>query len=78
MPALLTASGKPLESFADHWTCHSWSNCPMAHAFDTASIEGVPLLLRPRAEQFVQLFDANQIPWAAVEAAIAKAKDGGK
>ena len=63
VPALLTAGGKPLESFAAHWQCHDWNNCPMAHAFDTHDVSGVPLLLRPRAEQFIQFFDAGQIPW---------------
>lgn len=35
----------------------------MAHAFDGHDITDVPLLLRPRAEQFIQFFDAGQIPW---------------
>jgi hypothetical protein len=71
VPALLTAGGQPLESFATSFTCHNWENCPMAHAFNGHSIADVPILLRPRAEQFVQLFDAQQIPWplpAKVEA----------
>jgi hypothetical protein len=63
VPALLTAGGKTLDSFAEHFACHSWNNCPMAHAFNTHGLEGVPLLLRPRAEQFIQFFDAEQIPW---------------
>jgi hypothetical protein len=63
VPALLTAGGKPLESFTEHFVCHSWDNCPMAHAFDAHGVEGVPVLLRPRAEQFIQFFDAKQIPW---------------
>ncbi len=63
VPALLTAGGKPLESFAEHFQCHSWDNCPMAHAFDGHNPDAVPILLRPRAEQFIQLFDAGQIPW---------------
>jgi uncharacterized protein YjbI with pentapeptide repeats len=63
VPALLTAGGKSLESFADAWQCHSWDNCPMAHAFSTTDLSGVPLLLRPRAEQFIQFFDARLIPW---------------
>jgi len=76
VPALLTAAGKSLESYKAAWECHSWDNCPMAHAFDVHTLEDVPLLLRPRAEQFVQLFDAKQIPWAAIEAAIARVKPG--
>lgn len=63
VPALLTAGGQSLESFAEHWQCHTWDNCPMAHAFRGASLEDVPVLLRPRAEQFIQFFDANHIPW---------------
>ena len=63
VPALLTAGGKSLESFSEHWQCHDWTNCPMAHAFDAPTMEDVPILLRPRAEQFIQFFDANQIPW---------------
>ena len=63
VPALLTAGGKSLESFAQHFTCHTWDNCPMAHAFDGHTLADVPILLRPRAEQFIQLFDAGQIPW---------------
>src|SRR5688572_12957368 len=62
-PALLTAGGQSLESFAEHWQCHTWDNCPMAHAFKGKSLEDVPVLLRPRAEQFIRFFDANQIPW---------------
>ena len=63
VPALLTAGGKPLASFAVHFQCHNWANCPIAHAFDASCISHVPILLRPRAEQFIQLFDAKQIPW---------------
>ena len=63
VPSLLTAGGKSLDSFAPHWQCHSWENCPMHHAFDASDIAGVPALLRPRAEQFIQLFDAGLIPW---------------
>ena len=63
VPALLQAGGKPLTDFAKAWECHSWDNCPMAHAFDGHGIEDVPILLRPRAKQFIQLFDAHQIPW---------------
>ena len=63
VPALLQAGGKPLTDFAKAWQCHSWDNCPMAHAFDGHGIADVPILLRPRAEQFIQLFDARQIPW---------------
>ena len=67
VPALLTAGGKSLESFAAHWTCHDWTNCPMAHAFDVPAISEVPVLLRPRAEQFIQLYDSGQITWEAIQ-----------
>ena len=63
VPALLKAGGKSLASFGEHWSCHDWTNCPMAHAFDTDNLDGVPLLLRPRADQFIQFFDAKLIPW---------------
>ena len=63
VPALLTAGGKSLESFAEHWQCHTWDNCPMAHAFDVKSPGDVPLLFRPRAEQFIQFYDSGQILW---------------
>ncbi len=64
VPALLTAGGKKLEEVAtpDVWKCHSWCNCPMAVAFGVNDPNKIPILFRPRAEQFVQLFDANQIP----------------
>lgn len=35
----------------------------MAHAFGAHNLSGVPVLLRPRAEQFIQFFDAKLIPW---------------
>jgi hypothetical protein len=63
VPALLTAGGKALESFAPHWTCHTWDNCPIAHAFDVHRVEDVPILFRPRAQQFIEFYDAQQIPW---------------
>ena len=68
VPALLIAGGQPLEACSDHWGCHSWDNCPMAWAFQVGRIEDVPLLYRPRARQFVQLFDATLIPCPVEEA----------
>ena len=38
----------------------------MAAAFATQKISGVPLLLKPRAEQFIRYFDAKLIPLEAV------------
>ena len=68
VPALLTAGGRTLAEVAteEHWDCHSWKNCPMHAAFDASDIADVPILLRPRAEQFVQFFDAKLIPLSAV------------
>ena len=64
VPAFLTAGGKRLEEVAteEHWNCHDWNNCPTAAAFPGCGIEAVPVLLRPRAEQFIQFFDARLIP----------------
>lgn len=64
VPALLVAGGKKLEEVAtpEVWKCHEWENCPMATAFSVKSLEEIPILFRPRASQFVQLFDARQIP----------------
>ncbi len=72
VPALLTAAGQSLDSFKEHWECHDWDNCPMAHAFRGSDISDVPILIRPRAEQFINLFDAKQIPWSVIQAAIDK------
>jgi hypothetical protein len=62
VPALCIAGGVPLEIVASEWNCHTWRNCPMARAFSVNSLTGVPPLLRPRVEQFIQLFDAGLIP----------------
>jgi Pentapeptide repeats (8 copies) len=62
VPALLTAGGHTVTEVAAAWECHRWDNCPMAVAFDAHGLLGVPLLYRPRAEQFIQLFDARLIP----------------
>jgi Pentapeptide repeats (8 copies) len=71
VPALLTAGGHELAEVltAKHWDCHEWGadNCPMAAAFDSPrGMEGVPILYRPRAEQFIRYFDARLIPLEAV------------
>ena len=62
LPAFLTAGGKSLEEVAAGWECYSWDNCPVAIAFGCHAIDGVPKLLRPRAEQFIRLFDARLLP----------------
>jgi hypothetical protein len=68
IPALLTAGGKALADVVTRkvWDCHSWSNCPMHAAFDAEGMVGVPILLRPRAEQFIRYFDARLIPLEAI------------
>ena len=73
LPALLTAGGRALGEVAteEHWSCQNWSNCPMHAAFGAEDISGVPILLRPRAEQFIQLFDARLIPLDAVSGTVA-------
>jgi len=68
MPALLVAGGKTLAHVASVWDCHTWDNCPMAVAFSCHAAEEVPRLYRPRAEQFVQLFDAGLLPKPEVPA----------
>ncbi len=72
LPALLTAGGKTVRQILDSgcWDCHQWDNCPMAFAFDVHSIAEIPHLYRPRAEEFVMLFDSKLIPVSAVEALI--------
>jgi hypothetical protein len=67
VPALCTAGGKPLAEVAAAWDCHTWGrpgnpSCPMAVAFGVHRLEDVPVLYRPRAEQFVRLFDARLLP----------------
>jgi uncharacterized protein YjbI with pentapeptide repeats len=62
VPALLTSGGKPLGDAAAVWQCHDWSNCPLHAAFGVEGTHQIPLLLRPRAEQFLQLFDAHILP----------------
>jgi len=64
VPALCTAGGLPLEAVAtaEHWGCHDWTNCPMAAAFSVADENKIPALYRPRAREFIQLFDSGLIP----------------
>jgi len=64
---LLVAGGKKLEEvrIKEHWYCHSWENCPLTEAFENArekSINAIPVLLQPRAKQFLFYFDNNLIP----------------
>ena len=64
VPILLTSGGKTLVDVLDTgcWDCHRWLNCPMHAAFDANEINDIPILFRPRAEQFIQFFDARLIP----------------
>jgi hypothetical protein len=63
VPALLTAGGKTLEEVvAASWTCHDWTNCPMAVAFNVQSLDAIPPLYKREAEFFIQCFDAGLIP----------------
>jgi hypothetical protein len=62
VPAFLVAGGKSIAYVAAAWDYHQWENCPMAAAFDVQSLGEVPLAHRPRAQLFVQFFDAGQIP----------------
>jgi Pentapeptide repeats (8 copies) len=63
--ALLANSVAVEEIVAKSWHVHAWTGCPMAARFHTDNIKGVPALLRPRAEQFIQFFDSgllNDLP----------------
>jgi hypothetical protein len=69
VPALLTAGGKTVADIvaAGAWECHDWDNCPMHAAFGIDHSSEGPILLRPRIEEFVRLFDAKLIPLPKVE-----------
>ena len=68
VPALLMAGGKTLAEVVNEevWNCHEWTICPMAVAFGVHKLSDIPLLYRPRVEQFIQLFDAGLIPMPKV------------
>ncbi|MEA3199484.1 MAG: hypothetical protein QOE90_912 [Thermoplasmata archaeon] len=70
VPALLCAGGRPVAEIATPktWECHSWTNCPMAEAFGADNLGDVPVLLRPRADQFIRYFDAGLIPMPGAKA----------
>ena len=69
VPELLKAGGKSIKEIiaTGCWKCNSWNNCPMHEAFDVCSFLDTPILLRPRIEQFIQLFDAGLIPCPKIE-----------
>jgi hypothetical protein len=62
VPALLRVGGRPLQDVIAAWSCHEWTNCPLAVAFGVEQMADVPALYRSEAQQFVQLFDAGLIP----------------
>jgi uncharacterized protein YjbI with pentapeptide repeats len=64
VPALLVAGGRPLTEVAtaEHWACHTWTNCPMHAAFGAASLGEVPDAHREAAALFIQRFDAGLLP----------------
>ena len=59
VPALLNGSPEWVEKITNSWKNHSWENCPLATRYQTNSLAGLPILLRPRGEQFIQFFDAG-------------------
>ncbi len=77
VPALLVAGGREIAAVAtpETWACHDWSNCPMHAAFRARELPDVPALHRPRAKQFVQLFDAGLIPLPALTESAAEGHD---
>ena len=81
LPALCTAAGKTLDEVAAAWDCHEWSNCPMHVAFDfdgdfdTQDVPASVQLLKPRIDQFVQLFDAKLLPCPCELASIVSADE---
>lgn len=68
VPQLLLAGERGVEAIRK-WGGHEWTDCPMHIAFDITSPAQAPALLRPRIEQFVQLYDAGLIPQPAVPGA---------
>ena len=68
LPTLLTAGGKTVAEVAEHWDCHTWSNCPMHAAFGANDIHGVPEEWRDDAQVFITLFDAWALPRPEVTA----------
>lgn len=40
-----------IKSRREHWSCHTWGNCPLSAAFGAKSIANVPVLLRPEKEE---------------------------
>jgi len=67
VPALCTAGGRSIEEVAAAWERHDWGHSPLSVAFCAGAMEQIPLLHRPRARQFSQLFDAGLIPRPQVE-----------
>lgn len=66
VPALLTATGKPLADAEDHFACHTWANCPMAWVFGVTTMRAVPAQWRLWASEFLRWFDADVLTWEMV------------
>src|SRR5258708_5649270 len=49
VPALLNDSYDLRELAKKSWQNHSWDSCPLATRYNTHSLDGVPILLRPRS-----------------------------
>lgn len=64
VPTLLVAGGRALKDILTPkvWNCHNWDNCPMAAAFNTHGLSGVPLLYCHSASEFITYFDAELLP----------------
>jgi uncharacterized protein YjbI with pentapeptide repeats len=64
--------GVPCESWlsvvcsAEHFECHTWSNCPMAAAWGVERTAEIDAAWRVHADLFIQLFDAR-LPQLALE-----------
>jgi len=59
---LLVKGGHSLDEVAASWGSHTWEGCPMATAFDTGSLQGVPECHRAGAVLFIALFDGKHLP----------------
>jgi hypothetical protein len=68
----LLKRGVPCESWlsavcsAEHFECHTWSNCPMAAAWGVERTSEIDAAWRVHADLFIQLFDAR-LPQLALE-----------
>jgi len=64
VPGYLASGGKQLaDAPSNVWECHDWSNCPTAWAFTCNQADDVPILLWPRRDQFIQMWDAKLLSY---------------